>query len=171
MSFYGRNRKPLTEEEKCDDTAKAKSRALEILAGQEIASAQLYERLCRRYTEQAAAAAVADMMENGYLDDDRYAQVRAHGLLAARKSRRAVAQDLRRKGLSTQQVQQALESAYARDENGEDPELEAVCALIASRYRSKLANGRRDLVFAALMRRGFSYPVIKEALRRSEDEP
>ena len=39
-----------------------------------------------------------------------------------------------------------------------------------SHYRSKLAAGRRDLVVAALMRRGFAYPVIKEAVRRAEEQ-
>ena len=38
------------------------------------------------------------------MDDERYARTRAHGLLAARKSRRAAAQDLRQKGLDAQQI-------------------------------------------------------------------
>ena len=38
------------------------------------------------------------------------------------------------------------------------------------RYRKKLAIGRRDLVVAALQRRGFAYPTIKEAIRRVEEE-
>ena len=48
--------------------------------------------------------------------------------------------------------------------------LEAAAALVASRYRKKLADGRRDLVVAALQRRGFAYAVIKEAIRRTEEE-
>ena len=43
-----------------------------------------------------------------------------------------------------------LETVYAPDENGESPELEAAAALVTSRYRKKLADGRRDLVVAAL---------------------
>ena len=45
-------------------------------------------------------AAVAEMVELDYVNDDRYAEARAHSLLAARKSRRAAAQNLRQKGLS-----------------------------------------------------------------------
>ena len=167
---FGRSRRPLTEEEKSSDLAKARARALETLAAQEISSGQLYERLCRRFTEQTAAAVVAEMVEREYLDDDRYAELRARGLLAARKSRRAAAQNLRQKGLAPRQIEAALESVYTPDEEGEDPELEAACALVESRYRTKLASGRRDLVVAALMRRGFGYPIIKEALRRAEEE-
>ena len=43
-------------------------------------------------------------------------------------------------------------------------------ALVRSRYMKKLADGRRDLVVAALQRRGFAYSVIKEAIKRAEEE-
>ena len=160
MSFYKR-RRPKPEEEKCADPAKARARALDALASREMSSAQLYERLCYGFTEQAAAAAVAEMVERDYVNDDRYAEARAHSLLAARKSRRAAAQNLRQKGLSGAQIEQALENVYAPD---------AAAALVRSRYMKKLADGRRDLVTAALMRRGFAYPVVKEAIRRAEEE-
>ena len=168
MAFY--RRRPRPDAEKCADPAKARASALETLAGQEVSANMLYERLCRRYTEPAAAAAVAEMVQLGYVNDARYAEARAHSLLAARKSRRAAAQNLRQKGLNAQQIEQALESVYAPDEDGESPELEAAAALVDSRYRKKLAIGRRDLVVAALQRRGFAYPVIKEAIRRVEEE-
>ena len=94
----------------------------------------------------------------------------AASLLAARKSRRAAARNLRQKGLSAQQVAAALEAVYAPDEEGENPELSAAVALVESRYRPKLAMGRRDLVVAALQRRGFAYAVVKEAIKRVEEE-
>ena len=122
------------------------------------------------FTQPTAAAVVAEMVERQYVDDERYARTRAHGLLAARKSRRAAAQNLRQKGLDAQQISAALEEVYAPDEAGEDPELEAAAALVEGRYRSKLAAGRKDLVVAALARRGFAYPVIKEAIKRAEGD-
>lgn len=79
-------------------------------------------------------------------------------------------QILRQKGLSGAQIEQALESVYAPDVDGESPELEAAAALVRSRYMKKLADGRRDLVVAALQRRGFAYSVIKEAIKRAEEE-
>ena len=116
------------------------------------------------------AKLLAEMGELDYVNDDRYAEARAHSLLAARKSRRAAAQNLRQKGLSGAQIEQALESVYAPDADGESPELEAAAALVRSRYMKKLADGRRDLVVAALQRRGFAYSVIKEAIKRAEEE-
>ena len=170
MAFGYKRRRPLAEEEKSADVAKARARALETLAAQEVSSGQLYERLCRRFTEQTAAEVVAEMVEREYVNDERYAEARAHSLLAAKKSRRAAAQNLRQKGLSAQQVTAALETVYTASEDGEDPELEAAAALVESRYRGKLAAGRRDLVVAALQRRGFAYAVVKEAIKRVEEE-
>lgn len=170
MAFYRGTRRPLDETEKSADAAKARARAMELLAGQELSSGILYERLNRSFTEQTSAAVVAEMVEREYVNDERYAEARAHGLLAAKKSRRAAAQNLRQKGLSAQQVEQALETVYAPAADGEDPELEAAAALVENRYRRKLESGRRDLVVAALMRRGFAYPVIKEAIKRIERE-
>lgn len=168
MSFA--RRRPLPEEEKCADPAKARARALECLAAQELSSTILYERLCRRFTAQAAAAAVAEMVRCGYLDDDRYAAARAHGLRCAGKSRRAAAQALRQKGLTPPQIEAALEQAYAPDDTGEDPDLAAACKLVQGRYRSKLEADRQDLVTAALLRRGFAYPVVRQALRQAEED-
>ena len=86
------------------------------------------------------------------------------------KNRRAAAQSLRQKGLAPAEVAGALEAVYAPEDGGDDPELEAAAALVASRYRKKLEAGRRDLVVAALMRRGFAYPVIRDAIQRVEQE-
>ena len=169
MVFYSRGRRPLAEEEKSTDAAKARTRAMELLAGQELSSGQLYERLNRRYTQQTSAAVVAEMVQREYINDARYAETRAHALLAAKKSRRAAAQNLRQKGLAAGEIQQALDAVYTPDVSGEDPELEAAAALVEGHYRKKLEAGRRDLVIAALQRRGFSYSVIKEAIRRGEE--
>ena len=59
MSFSRRGR-PLAEEEKSTDAAKARARAMELLAGQELSSGQLYERLGRKFTQPTAAAVVAE---------------------------------------------------------------------------------------------------------------
>lgn len=135
MAFYSRGRRPLAEEEKSTDAAKARTRAMELLAGQELSSSQLYERLNRRYTQQTSAAVVAEMVQREYINDARYAETRAHALLAAKKSRRAAAQNLRQKGLAAGEIQQALDAVYTPDVSGEDPELEAAAALVEGHYR------------------------------------
>lgn len=168
MAFV-RTRRPLAEDEKSDDAAKARARALELLAGRELCSAQLYERLCRRFTGPTAAAAVAEMVERDYVNDARYAETKAHALLCARKSRRAAALALRQSGLNADEIEAALDAVYAPDAEGDSPELATARALVESRYRAKLDAGRRDLVEAALARRGFSWAIIREAISGAEN--
>lgn len=169
MSFT-RRRRPLAEEEKSTDAAKARAKALEIIALQELCSAELYARLCRSFTEPAAAYAVGEMVELDYVNDARYAENRAAALLRARKSRRAAAEDMRKKGLDDRQIQDALDAVYAPGADGENPETAAAAALVSTHYSQKLADGRRDLVIGALMRRGFTYRVACEAVRKAEEE-
>lgn len=152
------------------DPDEARTRALAMLTGRDYASAELYEKLCARHTPEAAAAAVAGLVEAGLLDDARYAALKAGSLQRARKSRLAAAMALRGKGLTDSQIEAALDAAYAPTEEGTDPELEAARALVTGQYRAKLAAGRRDLVAAALARRGFPHRVIRQALDYDPEE-
>lgn len=167
---FGEKKRELTEDEKCADEARARAKAAELLAARELCSAELYKRLCRRFTQRAAAAAVADMTSLGYVDDARYAEVCVHSLVSARKSRRAAADTLRRRGLDEAVVSAAIEAAYAADEDGRDPEADAAAELIRRHYRSKLAAGRGDLVTAALLRRGFGCGTAIKAVKAAEAE-
>ena len=127
--------------ERSADPAGARARALALLTGRDYASAELYEKLCARFTPEAAAGTVAALVEAGLVDDQRYAEAKARSLRRARKSRLAAALALRGKGLTDGQIDAALEAAYAPGEAGEDPELEAARALVAGPYRAK--PGRR----------------------------
>ena len=62
-----------------------------------------------------------------------------------------------------------MESLYDETEEGEDPEMASVQALLERQYAAKLAAGKRDQVAAALARRGFSHAIIREALAAYED--
>ena len=128
MAWYRGARRPLDEAEKSTDAAKARARAMELLAGQEM-----------------AAAVVAEMVERSMSSGGPWPA-------GGEKSDRTCAEP--------PQIEQALDTVYAADETGEDPELEAAAALVAE----------MDLVVAALMRRGFAYPVIRDAIRRVEQE-
>ena len=47
------------------DPAEARTRALALLAGRDYASAELYEKLCAHHTPEAAAQAVAGLVQAG----------------------------------------------------------------------------------------------------------
>ena len=98
---FTHNRRPLAEEEKSTDAAKARARAMELLAGQELSSGILYERLNRRFTEQTSAAVVAEMVEREYVNDERYAHTLAQELYERRgMGKKRIEQELRQRGIS-----------------------------------------------------------------------
>ncbi len=161
-------KKWLSDDEKSGDAKKAHARAVWYLSQRDHAAEELYEKLCRYFTEEASAAAVADMVNYNYIDDERYARNKATSLLLAHKSRREITQKLTQKGVDRALVASVLDALYAKlredDADGNDPDTQAAFVLITRRYAKKLAQGRKDLVVAALTRRGFSYAIIRDAL-------
>ena len=149
--------------------AKARARAMELLAGQELSSGQLYERLGRKFTQPTAAAVVAEMVERQYVDDESYART---GRTACWPPARAAALPRRicgRRGWTRSRSLLRWKRSTPRTKRAETrswkpppPRGRAVPRQAGRR--------RKDLVVAALARRGFAYPIIKEAIKRVEEE-
>ena len=131
------------------DLRKAKDKALSLLSLRDHAGGELYEKLCRSFDEHTAAAAVAEMQRLELLDDARFARRRASYLAGQNKSAREIRRRLLEKGVDRATADAAV-AALDTDET-------AAC-------RAVIEAGRRDLVIAALARRGFSYGVVKAAL-------
>lgn len=154
---------------KQSDTRRALDKAMDYLSLRDHASGELYQKLCRKFDAHSAAYAVARAGELGLLDDAGFARRRAAELLRKRKSRREILNDLAAKGIDRDTAAEAVESLYDEAEEGEDPEMASVQALLERQYAAKLAAGKRDQVAAALARRGFSHAIIREALAAYED--
>ena len=143
------------------DLRKAKDKALSLLSLRDHASGELYEKLCQKFDEHTAAAAVAEMRRLDLLDDARFARHRAKYLAGQNKSAREIRRRLLEKGIDR-------ETADAAVAELDTDETDACRAVLEKSYRRKLESGRRDLVIAALARRGFSYGVIKAAIEAFE---
>lgn len=154
---------------KQSDTRRALDKAMDYLSLRDHASGELYQKICRKFDAHSAAYAVARAGELGLLDDAGFARRRAAELLRKRKSRREILNDLAAKGIDRDTAAEAVESLYDEAEEGEDPEMASVQALLERQYAAKLAAGKRDQVAAALARRGFSHVIIREALAAYED--
>lgn len=154
---------------KQSDTRRALDKVMDYLSLRDHASGELYQKLCRKFDAHSAAYAVARAGELGLLDDAGFARRRAAELLRKRKSRREILNDLAAKGIDRDTAAEAVESLYDEAEEGEDPEMASVQALLERQYAAKLAAGKRDQVAAALARRGFSHAIIREALAAYED--
>lgn len=144
------------------ESYRAKQRAVWILSQGDVSRQALYDKLCRNFTEQAAAFAVSQMVQKGYLNDRAYAERLIVKAQEKQMSRRATQNRLFEKGIPANIITEVMGEA-----NLQESEVERALALLQTKYQSKLSDevGIRK-AFAALQRRGFSYSDIKAALHR-----
>ena len=139
--------------------------ALLLLAGREMSTARLRDRLrARGFPEEAIDGTVERLRSAGVLDDRRAAQAAARTLVTVRmRGRHRVLRELEQLGFGREQADEAVRAAFAEVDEG---------AVVARVVASKLRN-RRTIpdpaayrrLFAALLRRGFSADLIRSALR------
>ncbi|MCL3776727.1 MULTISPECIES: regulatory protein RecX [unclassified Actinomyces] len=138
-------------------------RRLDRSAAPRAALAQLLER---KGTDLRVAEEVLDRLEAaGVVDDAAYAATLVRTRFAEKgAARRAIAQELRRKGVGEQDLAAALEQIDADDERS------AALSLAARRLaltRSLAPEVRRRRVLAHLARKGYSMEVCAHALERA----
>lgn len=144
---------------------KAVDKCYDLLSRRDHSVKELKIKLLRTVDENSADAAIEKMLELGYLDDEKYAQILVRHLLDNKNmSKNFVKQEMYKRGLSADIINNILENTEFDNS--------ANCAeLITTKYRNKLrAEGGKDKVTAALMRKGFSYYDIKHAFEMIEDE-
>lgn len=138
---------------------------LRMLAGREMSTARLRERLLRRgLPDDAVDQAVGRLIRAGALDDARAARAAARTLVTVKlRGRHRVARELERLGFPP-----ALVHATMAEVLGDTDERAALARVVAARLhgRARLADpATYRRLFAALLRRGFPADAIREALR------
>lgn len=115
---------------------------------------------------------VEKLVRNGLVNDQAYAETKAHSLRASGRSARVIAQKLKLKGVAKEVVEQKVAEASAEVS-------EEAAALIWAR-KKRLGPFRRDLKtrpdnrqrdLAAMARAGFSFAMAKKIIDGSADEP
>lgn len=143
------------------DTRKAKDQALRYLAQRLHGEQELYKKLCLRYDENSSAAAVALMRELALVNDAEFAAEKARSMARRGKSPLEIKAKLASLGLDRELAEEAV-AALGIDEAA------AAQALVQKQYMTKLQNGQRENVMAALARRGFSHRDIITAVQLAE---
>lgn len=140
--------------------------AFELLAARALTEKQLSERLARRgFEEEPIAVAVAECRRRGYIDDAGFADrwVESRG---ATRGRRALAFELRQRGVEEATAQGALEGRSDEDEA-------VACRAVAVRRVGESPAERtpqaRKRLADYLARRGFSWAAIGPVLRQLYD--
>lgn len=137
---------------------------LRRLASQHYHSQQLKKLLAGRLVSSPLIAKVIkDYMALGYLNDEMWIEsfIRGH---SKRHSRRAILTKLQSKGVPTEQVEDLLSQFV--DVEGE---IQKALKLLKTRYRSKNLKdpAEKRKVIAALLRKGFPFDCVKQALIRA----
>ena len=147
------------------DYARAKSRAVWYLDRSAHTEKGLYEKLVRAgFSKKACAKVIARFIEVGLLDDRRFAETLAERLMEANVSKRQAVQKMLIKGVPYDLAKEVLEET-------ETDEQTQIQNLIEKKYRNKLQqeNGAKK-VFEALVRKGFSFSAVREALKSYIEE-
>jgi regulatory protein len=155
----------------------AQAAALRLLAGREMSTARLRDRLrSRGFPDDVIDGTVARLTGAGILDDRRAAGAAARTLVMVRqRGRHRVARELERLGFARDQARDAVQSVLA-----DTDERAVIEKVVASKLRDRrsipdAAAYRR--LYAALLRRGFPADLIRTALkpywghRNEPDEP
>lgn len=147
------------------DYRRAKSRAVWYLDRADHTEKGLYDKLLRGgFKKEAAAKVVARFIEVGLLDDYRFAKNYAERLESGNYSKREILQKLTLKGVPYAVAKEVLEDT-------DSDEQDKIKNLLEKKYQSKLQKeGGAQKVFAALVRKGFSYTQVREALKSYIEE-
>ena len=128
---------------------------------------ELTEKIARTAASREAAQAAAGRMEElGLIDDRRFGEDYAKELFSRKGyGARRVAQELRRKGLDQELVQELVEK-YGGPEQSE----KNIRRVLEKKYPGWQEDEKvRRRAFAALQRLGYSYQEVREAMGAGED--
>lgn len=153
----------IQEIQKYSETNKAKNQALRYLERRDYGEKELYNKLCLKYDSYTSASAMAYVQQLELINDERFAINRALSLHTRQKSKRDIRYTLQQLGLSADVIQLAIE-------NLPNNEVEKAYAILQKSYLTKLKNGDKQKVMAALARRGFAYQDIRKSIEQIENE-
>ena len=170
--FYSLNLKENTEltvEELGEITLKAGERraynyAVSLLSRREHTVKEIVEKLKRKGYGQFADKTTDRLMNEGYLSDERFAKLYVRELINLKGyGRRRIKDELFRKGISRETADEVLAETEFPDSRLRD--------VIEKKYLRYLNNEKGiQKTINALLRLGYSYSEIRDALREIADE-
>lgn len=139
--------------------AKAVDKCYTLLSFRMHSKKELYDKLCRNFDTDTARYAVDKMEELDLVDDYRFALLKAEYLLNVKKYSFS---NIKLKLLSLGVDKNIIESVLLNFRP--DNQIEDIVHLLKTKYSSKLSNPQK--VIASLMRKGFKYGEIKQAMEQ-----
>lgn len=147
------------------DYERAKSRALWYLDRGMLTEKGLFDKLIKaKFKKTSAAKVVARFKELELVDDVRFAEIYSQKLADANISSRQIFYKLLEKGIWKDLAKETLENLPVSEQT-------QIRNIIEKKYRNKLGDKESiRKVYAALIRKGFSFDGVKSVLKEYEDE-
>ncbi len=143
------------------DYKRALSRAFWYLDRMDYTEKTLYEKLLKAgFNKRASAAVIARLCELGLVDDRRFAERLAERFKESNVSNREALHKMLLKGVPYELAKEILN-------NSDTDEEEQIKNLLEGKYAYRLTteNGA-EKVYAALVRKGFSYGAVRSAMKK-----
>ena len=142
--------------------ALARDRALEFLSRRPMSCRELRDKLIEKGEDESDAdACVQWLLEQGFLDDERYAAMVVRHYAAKNYGAARLRQELNRRGIPRELWDGALADAPEPDDK--------LDRFIAARLSDPTDKDQIRKVSNALFRRGYGWEQIRDALRRCTD--
>ena len=140
--------------------------ALNLLAARPYASRALHRKLIQKqYSAADADEAIRRLVDNGLLDDAKYAEQYARSrILSTGASKRRLQQDLYRKGIKADVATNAIASVIDQEEIDTDAVVERVAKKKLAQMGDLPPLVLRRRLFAFLARRGYDVGEIKRVV-------
>jgi regulatory protein len=142
--------------------------ALNLLSARPYASQALHRKLIQKqYSAADANDAIRRLVDNGLLDDAKYAEQYARSkILTTGASKRRLTQDLYRKGIKGDVATDAIANVIEQEEIDTDAAIERVARKKLAQLGDLEPIVLRRRLFAFLARRGYDVDEIKRIVSR-----
>ncbi len=143
--------------------------ALNLLTARDMTAHNLHQALVRRgYVPQVAQSTCQRLIENGLINDERYANRYVELRQNQPIGRYAMKQKLRAKGIDEQTASDALE---VMDDDSQLAAAKELAKKLARRYEKEEDSYKRKTKLSqAIARRGFSWDIVREAVEAALDD-
>ena len=131
---------------------------------------EIRQKLSRKYDEQSVDSAVEKLLDLGLINDRRYAEFLTRELFERKRyGKNRVRSELFRRGIAQNVINDVLEEY---EEENEPDNVQTIVDIIEKKYYNKLLDEKsRQKTVAALVRLGYSFSDIRQAMSRfSSDE-
>ncbi len=147
------------------DYIRAKARGMWFLDRADYSEKMLFQKIVAGgISDTAAARALARLKELGLVDDEKLARRLAEQMSSSNISKRESYAKLYNKGIPASVIKLVLEDT-------EFDELSQILAVIEKKYCTKMDTKENiQKVYAALVRKGFSYSAVRDAIKKYTQE-